>query len=447
MDEGLLPPERMSWKGVLGGLDEGDREKVLEVLEGAEVKTLVGDWFLEARREQMEPPGDWFIWLIMAGRGFGKNWAGSNWLVDRHRIHGAKESGIVAATSQDLRRYCIEGPSGILMCAPDDFRPTYQPSKTRLLWPNGSTTLLFTSEEPERLRGPNLDSVWCDELGAWKNPEAVLDMLYLTLRLGDAPKCMMTTTPRPIPVLRALLDREGKDVTVTRGSTRDNEENLAGGFISQIEKQFKGTRLERQEIHGEFLDFFEGSLWSPEMLEAARERSKEVELTRVLVGVDPPTTSKGVCGIVVAGIDGEQKAHVLADYSISGSPETWAGKVVSAAGAHSASAVVAEVNQGGEMVRSVIQHIDPYLPINMVRAAKGKIARAEPVAMLYEQGRVTHHGMFKGLEDEMVMMVPGELRESPNRVDALVWVIHELLIRQRVFNGGVWGRRKKWVSW
>lgn len=407
------------------------------------MKALAGDWFLDARREQIEPPGDWwFIWLIMAGRGFGKNWAGSNWLVDKHRLGLAKNSGIVAATTNDLRRYCLEGPSGILSTAPNDFRPTYQPSKTRLLWPNGSVTLTFSSEEPDRLRGPNLDYAWCDEVASWRNPESVLEMLYLTMRLGDDPRVMMTTTPRPIPVVRNLLQREGDDVVVTRGATKDNKGNLAKSFWDQIVKTYAGTRLERQEIYGELLEDFEGALWNHSMLEEAKKKECP-GLNKIVIGLDPPTSSKGEAGLIVGGLCDQKRAHILADLTLSGSPEKWGMAAVRAYHKYGANCIVAEVNQGGEMVKSVIHNIDPNVRIRTVRASVGKIARAEPAALLYEQGRVDHHFDSPKLEDEMCAMVPGELKESPNRVDALVWCLWELIVQYNRAKAGTWGRKDK----
>lgn len=400
----------------------------------------MGDWFLDARREQIEPPGAWwFIWLIMAGRGFGKTWAGSNWLVDQHRA-GVKSSGIIAATAEDLRRYCVEGPSGILNCAPKNFRPAYQPAKTRLIWPDGGITLLFTSEKPERLRGPNLEVAWCDELGSWKNPEAALDMLFLCLRIGSNPRAIMTTTPRPIPAIRGLLSREGQDVIVTRGGTLDNKPNLAPIFVNQVLQQYVGTRLERQEIYGEMLEDFEGALWNHAMIDGCRA-SKLPLLDIKVIGVDPPTTVTGVCGIIAAGKDANSRGYVLGDHSVSGSPDTWAKKAVNAYYAHGALGIIAEVNQGGDMVESVIHNIDPNIPVFKVRASKGKVARAEPVAMLYEQSRIDHHGTFPHLEDEMCVMVPGELKESPDRVDALVWALYYLFLQKLSAKAGAWGRK------
>lgn len=441
MLEDLLPPPKKSWRQVIQSLPADQKDYLTERLSDNDMKALAGDWFLDARREQIEPPGDWWlIWLVMAGRGFGKNWAGSNWLVDKHRLGGAKNSGIVAATTNDLRRYCLEGPSGILSTAPNDFRPVYQPSKTRLLWPNGSVTLTFSSEEPDRLRGPNLDYAWCDEVAAWRNPEQVLEMLFLTLRLGDNPKAMMTTTPRPIAAIRSLLAREGDDVVVTRGATTDNKTNLAPSFWQQIVKQYEGTRLERQEIYGELLEDFEGALWNHSIIEASKNRICP-GLTKTVVGLDPPTTSKGEAGIVVAGLCDQKRGHTLADLSLSGSPETWGRAAVHAYYKYDATAIVAEVNQGGEMVNSVIKNIDRNVRIITVRASVGKVARAEPVALLYEQGRIDTHCDSSKLEDEMCAMVPGELKESPNRVDALVWAYWELIVKYNRFRGGTFGRR------
>lgn len=377
----------------------------------------------------------------MAGRGFGKNWAGANWLIDRHRIHKGQNSGIIAATKEDLRRYCIEGPSGILSCAPKTFRPEYQPSKTRLVWPNGSVTLLFTSEEPERLRGPNLDNAWCDEIAAWKRGSDVLDMLFLCLRLGENPRALMTTTPRPVPVVRELLQREGRDVVVTRGGTMDNKGNLSPIFIEKIIETYKGTRLERQEIYGELLEDFEGSLWNHSMLEKCRIEEMP-ELHTTAIGVDPATSAIGTTGIIAAGKDFNKRGFVLGDYSVSGSPETWANKVVSAYHKHGANFVVAERNQGGDMVESMIRNVDPHIKVHKVWASKGKVARAEPLAMLYEQGRIKHFGSFPELEDEMCIMVPGELKESPNRVDALVWAFDKLLLQHKKSRAGAFGRKR-----
>lgn len=436
----LLPPPRKSWKQVIASLPRAKREAVMEALREGDIQQLVGDWFLSARREQFEPVGDHFIWVIMAGRGFGKNYAGSNWLIDEHRLYEAKNSGIIAATSSDLRRYCLEGPSGILSLAPNDFRPIYKPSKQQLQWPNGTISELYTSEEPDRIRGPNLDRVWCDEVSVWKKAEYALDMLWLSLRLGQTPKAMMTMTPRPVPAVIDLMKREGRDTVVTRGSTMDNRTNLAPKFIERILARFKGTSLERQEIYGELLTEFEGALWSHAQIDELRIETEPTNMIRKVIGVDPATSVKTETGIVAAGLTDEKKGVILGDHSIAASPERWGRTVAIAYQAHGANLVVAEKNQGGEMVRAVIHNVDKNIPIKLVTASVGKVARAEPIAALYEQRRMIHCGVFSHLEDEMCIMVPGELKESPNRLDAMVWAATELMLMHGRSRAGTWGR-------
>lgn len=436
----LLPPPRKSWKEVIASLPKAKREAVTEALREGDVQQLAGDWFLSARREQFEPVGDHFIWVIMAGRGFGKNYAGSNWLIDEHRLYGAKNSGIIAATSSDLRRYCLEGPSGILSLAPNDFRPVYKPSKQHLVWPNGSISELYTSEEPDRIRGPNLDRAWCDEVSVWKKAEYALDMLWLSLRLGQEPKAMMTMTPRPVPAVIDLIKREGTDCVVTRGAMMDNRANLAPKFIERVLDRFKGTSLERQEIYGELLTEFEGALWSHSQIDELRIEAEPTNFIRKVIGVDPATSVKTETGIVAAGLTDEKKGVILGDHSIAASPERWATTVVVAYQAHGANLIVAEKNQGGEMVRAVIHNVDRNIPIKLVTASVGKVARAEPIALLYEQRKITHCGTFNHLEDEMCIMVPGELKESPNRLDAMVWAMTDLMLMHGRARAGTWGR-------
>ncbi len=438
----LLPPPRLSWQQVLASLPPKKRDAIMEALRDSEISQLVGDWFLSARREQIEPEGLHFIWAIIAGRGFGKNYAGSNWLIDEHRLYGAKNSGIVAATSSDLRRYCLEGPSGILSQAPNNFRPRYLPSKSKVVWPNGTITELYTSEKADRLRGPNLDRAWCDEVSVWQKPEDVLDMLWLCLRYGENPKAMMTMTPRPIPAVINLLKREGKDTVITRGSTMDNQMNLAPSFIKNILERFKGTSMERQEIYGEVLTEFEGALWSHAQIDECRI-SVDPTYIRKVIGVDPAITAKTETGIVAAGLTDEKKGVILGDHSIMGSPEQWGRKVIGAYYSHEANLIVAEKNQGGEMVKAVMHNIDSTVPIKLVHAAVGKVARAEPIAALYEQDKVSHLGNFPKLEDEMCLMVPGELKESPNRLDAMVWALTDLMLKHGRGRAGAWGRKKR----
>ncbi len=440
----LYPPPHQSWKQVVANLPEDKREAVLASLSDTESGVLLDDWFFTARREQLPPLSDWFIWVMMAGRGFGKNYSGSHWLIDQHLTQGKENSAIVAATASDLRRYCLEGPSGIMSLAPRHFYPEYKKSQTKLVWPNGTETHLFTSEKPNRLRGANHDAAWCDELSYWTYAEEAWDMLMLTLRHGTDVKCMVTMTPRPVPAVRSLLLREGKDVAVTRGATMDNFDNLSETFQTQIITQYAGTRLERQEIYGELLLDVEGALWEHEQLEELRIMD-EPELRRIIIGVDPSTTSgenADEVGIIVVGQDKNNKGYVLGDYSGVMSPKKWASKVVSLYHAYGANKVVAEKNQGGEMISTIIHNEDEFVPIDLVHASKGKVARAEPVALLYEQHRIHHVGIHAKLEDEMCMFVPGDIHDSPNRVDAMVWAFTGLLLTTRQ-RAGVWGRRRK----
>ncbi len=428
LSEELLPPPHQSWNAILSNLDEIAREKIVRTLTDDEAINASSDWFLAARREQMPPLWNWFIWVVMAGRGWGKNWTGSHWLINEHTQQRAKNSAIIAATASDLRRYCLEGPSGILSLAPDWFRPDYQASKSKLVWPDGAETLLFTSEKPDRLRGPNLDKVWCDELAAWRYLDETWHMLQLCLRFGSAPQCVVTTTPRPKVVLRDLLKRDKLDVAITRGSTYDNVANLPKRFVDEIINQYKGTRLERQEIYGELLDEFEGALWSYRLLDECRVDEHPI-LSRVGVGVDPAISSNegsDLTGIVSGGTGENGHAYVLGEHSLRGSPQEWAQKVISVYQATQADFIVAEKNQGGEMVEATIKTVDPNVNVILVHASRAKVTRAEPISALYEQHKIHHVGTFSQLEDEMCLFLPGETKKSPDRTDALVWLMTEL---------------------
>lgn len=432
--EEMLPPRHLSWNKVLSTLDEHAREGIISTLTDDEAVNASTDWFLQARREQMPPLWDWFIWIIMAGRGFGKNWTGANWLINEHIGGKAKNSAIVAATSADLRRFCVEGPSGILSLAPNWFRPEYKPATSKLIWPDGAETLLFTSEIPDRLRGPNLDKVWCDELAAWRYLDETWQMLQLCLRYGT-PQCVITTTPRPRKVLKDLMERirsetaPNGDVAITTGSTYDNADNLPRRFIEQINTQYKGTQLERQEILGELLPEFEGALWSYKMLDECRV-DESPTLTRIGVGVDPAISSdegSDLTGIVAAGLGPEKHGYVIGEHSLRATPEGWARKVVTVYKALKGDFIIAEKNQGGEMVEATIRAVDDSVNVKLVHASRAKITRAEPIAAFYEQHRVHHIGTFPELEDEMTLLLPGRIKKSPSRVDALVWILTELM--------------------
>jgi phage terminase large subunit-like protein len=367
-----------------------------------QVFNLLRDWRFIGNLPQQAPEGEWRTWLLIGGRGSGKTRAGAEWV---HAVASAgKQSdlrvALVAETLGDAREVMIDGISGICRIA-RRHRPAFEVSRRRLLWPNGAMAQVFSSEDPESLRGPQFHLAWADELGKWKYPQETWDMLQFGLRLGDAPRQLVTTTPRPIPLLKALLS----DPTsrVARMPTAMNAQNLSPGFLKAMQERYGGTRLGRQEIGGELIDEREGALWKRADLEAIIEATHE-PLSRIVVAVDPPSGvgESSCCGIVVAGLGMSGRLMVLADCSVEGeTPAGWARAVVAAFRRHEADRVVAEVNQGGEMVRAMLQSIDANLPLTLVRASRGKFTRAEPVAALYEQGRVRHAGRFEKLEDQM----------------------------------------------
>jgi predicted phage terminase large subunit-like protein len=385
-------------------------------------------WRSVARPSQIAPEGDWSIWLVMAGRGFGKTRSGAEWVLEQVSA-GCRRIALVGATSADARDVMVEGESGILSISPDWFRPTYEPSKRRLTWPNGAIATTFSAEEPHRLRGPQHDAAWCDELASWRYPEA-WDMLMFGLRLGRQPRCIVTTTPRSVRVLRELLSRE--DCVVTRGTSFENRDNLAPSFFSSIVRRYQGTRLGRQELNAELLEDVPGALWNRGIIEAARV-SAVPELTRVVVAIDPAVTSgddADETGIIVAGRDRNGDGYVLGDLSGRYQPIEWARRAVSAYRTHGADRIVAEVNQGGDLVEQTIRTVDQNVAFTAVQASRGKVTRAEPISALYEQGRVHHLGVFPELEDQMCAFTADVDRAagSPDRVDALVWAISELMV-------------------
>lgn len=395
---------------------------------------LENDWHAIARPEQRPPPGDWSTWLILAGRGAGKTRTGAEWV--RAIAEAASEARIalVGPTASDCRDTMVEGESGILSICPNSNRPTYEPSKRRLTWPNGVIATMFSSEEPERLRGPQHGAAWCDELGAWRNVNETWSMLQFGLRLGKRPRQVITTTPKPIKLLRELVARYGQDVVITRGSTYDNRANLAPSFFSQIVKVYEGTRLGRQELNAEILDDVQGALWNRDMIEVTREPAGSVfDLKRVVVAIDPAISvgeDSDETGIIVAGLDwDDHHAFVIEDLSGKYSPTEWAMKAVAAYRRHRADRIVAESNQGGEMVENTLRVVDSNVPIRMVHAKRGKLIRAEPVSALYEQRRVHHVGAFEALEDQLCTFAPG-VSDSPDRLDALVYAISDLMVER-----------------
>jgi len=370
---------------------------------------------------------------LLAGRGFGKTRTLAEWVCEQVLFGLASRIALVAATAADARDVLVEGESGILAVAPPWFRPIYEPSKRRLTWPNGAIGTTFSAEEPERLRGPQHDAAVCDELGSWSRPET-WDMLQFGLRLGRNPRCLVATTPRPTKLIRELLAREGRDVVVTRGSTYDNRPNLAPGFFDRVIRKYEGTRLGRQELNAELLEDTPGALWSHGIIDAARQAAAP-NLARIVVAIDPATTSgedADETGIVVVGKDNQGHGYVLADASGKYQPIEWAKIAITAYRTHHADRIVAEVNNGGEMVENTLRMVDPNIPFTAVRASRGKVTRAEPVSALYEQGRMHHVGTFPQLEDQMTNFTSDFDRQSagysPDRVDALVWAVTDLML-------------------
>jgi predicted phage terminase large subunit-like protein len=391
-----------------------------------------GGWRAKARPNQLPPDGDWNGWLVMAGRGFGKNFTGAGWINEMVETGTAGRIGLVAATAADARDVMVEGESGLLRLAPSWNVPEYEPSKRRLTWKNGAIATLFSAEESDRLRGPQFDLAWADELGAWNEPQQTWDMLQFGLRLGARPRWLVTTTPRPVKLLKALLAREGRDVVVTRGSTFENEANLAPTFIQALRDRYEGTRLGRQEIHAEMLSDTPGALWQLDWLDRDRV-SRAPDLKRIVVAIDPAVSNNegsDETGIVVAGVTKDQQVYVLDDLSDRYAPHEWAAKAIEAYRRYRADRILAEINNGGAMVEATIRALDRLVSFKSVHASRGKVVRAEPIAALYEQRKVHHVGTFSTLEDQMCAFTSdfdrGRNGYSPDRVDALVWALTEL---------------------
>ncbi|KHS41641.1 DNA-packaging protein [Novosphingobium subterraneum] len=437
----------MAERALLDWLSDASPERVAAFVEGLDDKEIIEwpfDWRTWARENQLAPDDDWRVWLVMAGRGFGKTRLGAEWV--RSVAEGDPEARIalIGSSLHEARSVMVEGESGLLSIGAPWRRPTYESSVRRLTWPNGAQAFLYSAGEPEALRGPQHSHAWCDEIAKWDNMSnralSTWDNLLMGLRLGSDPRLVATTTPRPVPLVARVMGGQNsdrrEDVVVTRGTTFDNAANLPERFLEAMRTTFGGTMLGRQELLGEMIEDLVGALWSRRLIEESREDAAP-PCTRIVIGVDPPASAHGdACGIVVCGIGDDRIARVLADCSVEqASPERWARAVVNAAQAWSADRVVAEANQGGEMVSAVLRAAQASLPLRLVHASRGKAARAEPVAALYEAGRVRHAGMFARLEDELCGMMPGGEYQgpgrSPDRADACVWALTELMLGQQ----------------
>jgi len=415
---------REKWKT----LSPSQKARILEGLSEDEFARYNWWYIQHARDKQLPPLGEWFCWLLRVGRGWGKTKTAAEWIIDRAQ-QGYMQIGLIGQTKADVRDTMIEvGPSSILKCSPPWFMPKYEPSKRRVTWPNGAVGVAFSGDEPGQLRGPEHDTVWVDELAKFKYPQETWDNMELGLRAASDPRVCVSTTPRPIPIIKTLIaDPDTIDVT---GSTYENKANLSPWFIKRILRKYEGTRLGRQEIHAEMLDDVPGALWTRDLLEDTRVTSHP-ELARIAVGVDPAATT-GETGIVVVGIGVSGRdwhGYTLDDRTLPGSPGTWGSEVVATYHKWNADVIVGEINNGGDMIEHVIRSIDGGANVSYkcVRASRGKYTRAEPVANLFEQGRAHHVGTFADLEDQECSYVPGE-QKSPNNLDAEVWAYHELML-------------------
>jgi phage terminase large subunit-like protein len=412
----------------LAALPSEERRRAVSKLTDAEAEALLYDWrgFL-ARPAQMMPDGDWDIWLVLAGRGFGKTRTGAEAVREEVALNRSSRIGLVAETAADARDVMV---AELLRIFPKAERPVYTQSNRKVEFQNGAVAFTYNATEPDQLRGPQHDFLWHDELAKWRYARETWDQAQFGLRLGRHPRQIITTTPRPIELIKAIVAGKEGRVHVTRGKTRDNRANLAASFIERIENRYAGTRLGRQELEAEILGDLPGALWSMATLDAYRLREAP-KMGRVVVAVDPAVTSTEVSdrhGIIVAGLADDQRGIVLEDASMSGTPSEWARRAVSLYRSWQADGIVVEVNQGGDMVAHTLRTIDPNANIIEVRASRGKHVRAEPIAALYEQGRAAHVGAFPELESQMTQMTTAgyEGDGSPDRVDALVWALTEL---------------------
>lgn len=416
----------------MAALPSEDVNAFIASLSEEECEALMYDWRgFSARPAQIAPDGNWDVWLVLAGRGFGKTRLGSEW-VREQVANGCKRIALIAETQKDLEEVMIEGDSGILSVFPPSERPEYKKKPVQLKFKNGAIALGYNATQPDQLRGPQFDAAWGDELAKWKHARATWDQLQFGLRLGDAPRALITTTPRPIQIIKDIIEGSEGVATITRGSTMDNRSNLSAKFMERVIKRYDGTRLGRQELRGEVLGDIPNALWTLSGIDLYRTRDMPSDLARIVIAIDPAVTdteSSDHHGIVAVGMtaDGED-GYVLEDGSIKGGPLDWARAAVAMFDKWGADAFIAEVNQGGDMVGQTIRSVRANAPVRQVRATRGKHIRAEPISSLYQQGRIHHVGAFVELETEMTQMTSHgyEGEGSPDRLDALVWGLTEL---------------------
>lgn len=409
-----------------------ERQKAVASLTEKEAEQLLYDWSFWARPNQLPPDVLWKIWLLLSGRGFGKTRSGAEFV--RSMVESGKwgRVALVGKTPADVRDTMIElGDSGLLAISPPWFKPVYEPSKRRITWPNGAVGIVYSGEEPDQLRGPQHHGGWLDELAKFKYPQETWDNLMFGLRLGDNPQVVVTTTPRPIPTIKTIT--ADSSTAITRGHTLDNKANLPQSFLKYVLDKYEGTRLGRQELAGEILDDNPNALWKRTQIDELRVKQCP-DLIRVVVAVDPEAANNedsAETGIIVAGIgiiSNQIHGYVLDDLSLRGTPNEWATASVTGFHKNRADRIVAEVNQGGDMVESTIRVADANVPVKKIHASRGKVTRAEPVSALYEQSRIHHVGFFPELEDQLCEWVPGE--KSPDRLDALVHAFTELMLQE-----------------
>jgi len=414
---------------LISSLSQTNKGELIGLVEAAKYR-----WTINARPAQLIPEGDWTTWLIKSGRGWGKTRVGAEtvriWKDKFPIIH------FIGATAGDARDIMIEGESGILKSSPPWDMPNYEPSKRKISWNNGAYALIFTADEPDRLRGPQCYASWCDELASWKYPNDAWDNMMMGLRLGENPKCIVTTTPRPIKLIKELI--KDPTVYVTNGTTYENIDNLAPAFLNTIISKYEGTRLGRQELMAELLEDIEGALWNQKLIDASRVK-RYPDLIRIVVAIDPAVTStkdSDETGIVVGGKDIDGHIYILEDASGIYSPQKWATISIDLYNKYKADRIIAEVNNGGDLVQTVINNINKNVSYEKVNASRGKIRRAEPVEALYEQKKVHHVGSFPKLEDQMCSYTGDPKDESPDRMDANVWLCTYLM--EDKINTNVW---------